>query len=35
MRLLMFEGDSWDEYEKLRIEDKKAHTKLKRLLRRC
>lgn len=33
MRLLIFEGDSWSEYEKLRIDDKKAHTKLRKILK--
>ena len=33
MRLLIFEGDSWSEYEKLRIADKKAHNKLRQILK--
>lgn len=33
MRLLIFEGDSWNEYEKLRIDDKKAHNKLRQILK--
>jgi toxin YoeB len=33
MRLLIFEGDSWSEYGKLRIEDKKAHNKLRHILK--
>ncbi len=33
MRLLIFEGDSWSEYEKLRIADKKAHNKLRKILK--
>jgi toxin YoeB len=33
MRLLIFEGDSWDEYEKFRIADKKAHNKLRQILK--
>ena len=33
MRLLIFEGDSWSEYEKLRIDDKKAHNKLRQILK--
>ncbi len=33
MRLLIFEGDSWSEYEKLRIDDRKAHNKLRQILK--
>lgn len=33
MRLLIFEGDSWSEYEKLRIADKKAHNKLRQIFK--
>jgi len=33
MRLLIFEGDSWSEYEKLRVDDKKAHNKLRQILK--
>jgi len=33
MRLLIFEGDSWSEYEKLRVDDKKAHIKLRQILK--
>lgn len=33
MRLLIFEGDSWSEYEKLRMDDKKAHTKLRNIIK--
>jgi len=33
MRSLIFEGDSWSEYEKLRIDDKKAHNKLRQILK--
>jgi len=33
MRLLTFEGDSWTEHEKLRVDDKKAHTKLRNIIK--
>ncbi len=33
MRLLIFEGDSWEEYEKLRTSDKKAHKKLCQIIK--
>jgi toxin YoeB len=33
MRSLTFEGDSWSEYEKLRVDDKKAHTKLRSIIK--
>ncbi len=33
MRSLVFEGDSWTEYEKLRISDKKAHKKLCQIIK--
>jgi toxin YoeB len=33
MRSLRFEGDSWSEYEKLRITDKKAHKKLCQIIK--
>ena len=33
MKLLVFEGDSWLEYEKLRVSDRKAHKKLCQIIK--
>ena len=33
MRYLIFEGDSWSEYESLRISDKRTHKKLCQIIK--